>query len=276
MSYDFFKPATVKEASELLKKEGYFALAGGTDLIVKIRNNFFKNLKAVVYIGDLPFKAIKSENGKLIIGSGCTMEAIASNNVIKENFPTLVEAAMTVGATQIRHMATIGGNIGNSSPAGDSIPALYTLDAEVLITDGTAKRTMPINQFFTAPGKNILNRGELIEAFILPLRKTNGHFMKLGERSALAISKINLALTTWEDKGKHYRIAMGSVAPTVLRCEKAENLLENAAHPLTAETIEKAAEEAKETAKPISDIRSTGAYRKQMAGVLLRKALETL
>ena len=98
--------------------------------------------------------------------------------------------------------------------------------------------------------------------------------MKLGERSALAISKINLALSTWEDGKKHYRVALGSVAPTVLRSKKAEEILENAAHPLTEEVIQKASEAARETADPITDIRSTKAYRKQMAGVLLRKALE--
>ena len=273
-NYEIFKPQTVKEASDLLKNDGYMPLAGGTDMVVKIKNGFFKNLKAVVYVGNLPFNKIINENNKVIIGSGSTMEEIATNPIIKENYPTLVEAANTVGATQIRHMATIGGNVGNSSPAGDSIPALYSLDAQVLITNGTSQCTVDIKDFFTGPGRNVLQLGELIEAFVLPLRKTTGRFMKLGERSALAISKINLALSTWEDGKKHYRVALGSVAPTVLRSKKAEEILENAAHPLTEEVIQKASEAARETADPITDIRSTKAYRKQMAGVLLRKALE--
>lgn len=273
-NYEIFKPQTVKEASDLLKNDGYMPLAGGTDMVVKIKNGFFKNLKAVVYVGNLPFNKITKADNKVIIGSGCTMEEIATNPIIKENYPTLVEAANTVGATQIRHMATIGGNVGNSSPAGDSIPALYSLDAQVLITNGTSQRTVDIKDFFTGPGRNVLQLGELIEAFVLPFRKTTGRFMKLGERSALAISKINLALSTWEDGKKHYRVALGSVAPTVLRSKKAEEILENAAHPLTEEVIQKASEAARETADPITDIRSTKAYRKQMAGVLLRKALE--
>ncbi len=277
MEYEFIKPSTLKEACELLKNDGYRALAGGTDLVVKIRSGFFKALKGVVYIGDFFSKEIKKENGKIIIGSGCTMDEISSNKIIREYCPTLAEAASSVGATQIRQMATLGGNVGNASPAGDTIPALFSLEADVVITNGEEKHKIAISQFFTGPGRCKLQPGELIDSFEIPERITKGKFMKLGERSALAISKINLALSTWKDSNKaHYRVAIGSVAPTVIRCEKAEEILETAQLPLTDEIIAKASEAAKEAAKPISDIRSTSAYRKQMAGVLLRKACEAL
>ena len=277
MDYEFIKPSTLKEACELLKNDGYRALAGGTDLVVKIRSGFFKALKGVVYIGEFFSKEIKKENGKITIGSGCTMDTIGSNKIIREYCPTLAEAASSVGATQIRQMATLGGNVGNASPAGDTIPALYSLEADVVITNGEEKHKIPIFQFFTGPGRCKLQPGELIDSFEIPERVTKGKFMKLGERRALAISKINLALSTWKDSEKtHYRVSIGSVAPTVIRCESAEQILESAQTPLTDEVIAKAADAAKEAAKPISDIRSTSAYRKQMAGVLLRKACEVL
>lgn len=277
MEYEFIKPSSLKEACDLLKVDGYRALAGGTDLVVKIRSDFFKALKGVVYIGEFLPKTISKENGKIIIGSGCVMDDIAKNEIIVKHCPALAQAAASVGATQIRQMATIGGNVGNASPAGDTIPALFSLEADVVITNGAEKRRLPISQFFTGPGRCKLEPGELIDSFEIPERITKGKFMKLGERLALAISKINLSLTTWKDGNKDcYRIAIGSVAPTVIRCEAAEQILESAKAPLSDEVIAKAAEAAKEAAKPISDIRSTSAYRKQMAGVLLRKACEAL
>ncbi|MDD2999458.1 MAG: xanthine dehydrogenase family protein subunit M [Candidatus Riflebacteria bacterium] len=273
---NFYKPTTIKEAVDLLQNQNYLAIAGGTDLVVKIRNGLFPGIRALVDLGALPLKTIKQENGKLIIGSGCTMSQIISDPLVKEYFPVLTKAASTVGAVQIRNAATIGGNIANASPAGDTIPALYSLEAVVIITGGQGQRQVPIDKFFTGPGKSVLRTGEIIEAFSLPLRKTSGSFLKLGERRAHAISKINMAVSTWNDGKNHFRVAMGSVAPTVLRCEKAEAVLEGAGLPLTEEILEQAAEIAMSTASPISDIRSTGSYRKRMAGVLAKRALKAL
>jgi len=252
------------------------AVNGGTDLIVKIRNGLYPNLKGIVDISSLPLNSISKTDKHLIIGSGCTMSQIILDPMVKKYFPVLVNAASTVGALQIRNSATIGGNVANASPAGDTIPALFSLEAEVLIANAKDSRTVAINEFFTGPGKTVMQPGELIEAFKIPLRQTSGAFLKLGERRAHAISKINMAISTWNDGSPHYRIAMGSVAPTVLRCQEAETLLEKSAHPLKSETILQAARLAEETAKPISDVRSTMTYRKKMAGVLLKRGLEKI
>lgn len=272
----FFKPTSVNEAVELLKKNGHLAISGGTDLIVKIRNGLFPNATGLVDISNLPFKEIRQDNGKLIVGSGCTMSQVIANPLINEHFPVLVKAASTVGAMQIRNAATLGGNVANGSPAGDTIPALFTLEATICLTGPNGRRSVAIEDFFTGPGKTVMIAGELIESFSIPLRKTSGSFMKLGERRAHAISKINMAVSFWNDGQPHYRIAMGSVAPTVLRCPKAEALLESAPQPLTQGKILEAAEIASETARPISDVRSTQSYRKRMAGILLKRALGTL
>ena len=276
MSFKFFKPTTVKEASELLKNPGYIAVCGGTDIVVKVRGGFYKNLEALVDINGLFNSKIRTGGDKCVIGSACVMNTIADNPTIKEYFPALAQAAESIAAFQIRNSATIGGNVGNSSPVGDTIPALYSLDTIVNIISAEGRRDVPIAEFITGVGKNVLQPGELIESFTIPMVKTAGSFTKIGERKALSISKVNLALSTWNDGKPHYRIAMGAVAIKVLRCTKAEELLENAVHPLTDETIKKASELACETAVPITDLRSTKAYRKQMCGVLLKRALEAI
>lgn len=276
MSFAFYKPTSVKEASEMLKQPGYIAMVGGTDTIVKIRGGFYKTLTAVVDLNGLFSNEVRTGGDKCIIGSACTMNTIAENPVVKEYFPALAQSAASVAAFQIRNSATIGGNVGNSSPVGDTIPALYSLDAIVNIVSADGRRDVAINEFITGVGKNVLQTGEMIESFTIPMIKTKGSFAKLGERKALSISKINMAVSTWNDGKPHYRVAMGAVAITVLRCPEAEKILEEAKHPLTEDTIQKAAACAIETAKPITDIRSTKEYRKQMAGVLLKRALEAL
>jgi xanthine dehydrogenase FAD-binding subunit len=274
--FKVFKPKDVAEACALLRQGNYKPLAGGSDLVVKLRSGLYEKLEGLVYVGNLPFKEIKIVDNHLRIGSGCTMAEIIENPLVVEHFPVLAQAALTVGSVQIRQVATMGGNVGNASPAGDSIAALYALDAQLQITNGETHRLLPIDEFFLGPGRGAIEQGELIEAFLLPLHHTAGAFKKLGERTALAISKINLALSFWQeqDQSWQYRIALGSVAPKVIRVPEAEKLLAQAPKPLTNEVIQQATALAKAAAKPISDIRSTAAYRKEMAGVLLRKALE--
>ncbi len=270
----FIRPTSIQAACEALKNPGYMPVAGGSDLVVKIRNGLYPNLKGLVDIGDLsPLNLIRTDENKVIIGSGCTMSQIINDRLMQDYFPTLVKAASTVGALQIRNCATIGGNVANASPAGDTIPALFTLEARVLITGCNGTRKVAIEDFFLSPGKTKLETGEIIEGFSLLLRKTRGEFLKLGERRAHAISKINMAVSTWNDGRDHWRIAMGSVAPTVLRCREAEEFLSNSAQ-IDEGVLNKAAELACNTAKPISDLRSTSAYRKKMAGVLLKRSLK--
>lgn len=271
----FYKPATLKEASELLAKPNHLAIAGGTDLVVKLRNGLFPNAVALVDISALPLKTIKKEGERLIIGSGCTMSQVIADPLVNEYFPALAKAASTVGAAQIRNAATIGGNVANASPAGDTIPALYSLEAQVNTAGNGGQRSIPIDSFFTGPGRSVLQAGELIESFALPLRHTAGAFLKLGERRAHAISKINMAVSTYNNGQVRYRIAIGSAAPTVLRCHKAEELLEKSAQ-LSESILQQAAELACETAQPISDVRSSRSYRKKMAGVLLTRALKAI
>ncbi len=274
---DFHKPTRIKEAADILKsRPNAIPLAGGTDLIVKFRSGIFPNVTDFVDLSLLGLNKILDNQDTIEIQSGCTMTQIINNDLVKEYFPVLVEAAGTVGAPQIRNSATIGGNSGNASPAGDTIPALYSLDAKIKIDGSNGERTINISDFFKGPGKTALKQGEIIKSFIMKKERTTGTFLKLGERKAHAISKINIAISKVLSDKPSFRIAFGSVAPTILRCHEAEEKLANENFPLSEEALEELAAMARNTAKPIDDVRSTQRYRKQMAGVLIKRALQKL
>ncbi len=273
-----FHPKNLDEAIDLLSRNpGARLLAGGTDFLVKWRNGMFPGLDGVIDLGRIPLDGIHQEKDHIVIGAGCTMSAISSSELIRERCPALAAAASQVGALQIRNAATLGGNVANASPAGDTIPALYSLEAVVLIRGQGKMRRVPIQEFFTGPGKTVLEKAEIIEAFEISDKPSRGTFLKLGERLAHAISKVSLALSVRVAKsGKaSVRVALGAVAPTVIRATAAEEHLEGQPWPPSPETMEKAAELAVEAAKPIDDIRSVKGYRKKMAGTLLRHALES-
>ena len=274
----YHQPKNLADVATLLKNNpGARIVAGGTDLLVKIRNGIIPGITGLIDINRLNLCSIRRENGVVTIGARCTMSQICAHEMIVERFPALVAAARTVGAPQIRNAATIGGNVGNASPAGDTIPALYSLEAVVVLFGADERRKVPIQEFFTGPGKTVLQPGEVIEAFELPEAPSVGAFLKLGERRAHAISKINLAISVWSPEASpKVRIALGSVAPTVIRVPAAEKLLEGATWPWSAEIVAKAADAAVEAAKPIDDIRSYKGYRKKMAAVLLKRACGNL
>ncbi len=275
----FYRPTTLNEASELLQQHPHARIVcGGSDLVVKWKNGVMKDLDGLVDLGLLKLNSIECRDGVCRIGSGATMTQVATHQLILERYPALVQAALQVGALQIRNLATLGGNTANASPAGDTIPALYSLDAEVLLHSTKGERRVPISQFFTGPGRHVMQPGELIAAFLIPDRKTRGVFFKLGERRAHAISKISLAVSTWKsDKGSlAWRIAYGAVAPTVIRVPKVEQLLEAMSATEVAAKIPALVEAVADAARPIDDIRSTREYRTRMVPVLFKRALEQL
>lgn len=270
-------PASLPEAADILRtRPGARLIAGGTDLLVKHRNGLLPDVTDFVDVSGLGLHEITLTEGQVRIGSACTMTAVAGHPLVRERFPALVQGTLQVGAFQIRNAATLGGNVGNASPAGDSIPPLLSLDAAALLFGPAGRRTVPLAEFFNGPGKTVLQPGELIEAFLLPDRRTAGAFLKLGERRAHAISKVSLALSCWESAhGRHeVRIALGAVAPTVIRCRKAEELLSAAPWPPAADLVAKARALVVETARPIDDLRSEKNYRRRMTGVLFGRALE--
>ncbi|MBF0544884.1 MAG: xanthine dehydrogenase family protein subunit M [Candidatus Riflebacteria bacterium] len=279
LEISYVKPKTVIEVGKILfANSNARIIAGGTDLIVKWKNGLFPELSHFVDLSTLGYNKIELGAGKIRIGSMCTMRQISENRCLQEWFPTLCSAASQVGAPQIRETATLGGNSANASPAGDTIPALMSLEARVIISGINGYKSVEIDRFFKGPGKTTLEEGDFIEAFELSERKTMGRFMKLGERRAHAISKVSAAVSTWDDESesKKFGIALGAVAPTVIRAREAEDFLVGKPLPLAPDCVDKAATMAAECVSPIDDIRSTATYRKKMVKVLVSRILSEL
>jgi carbon-monoxide dehydrogenase medium subunit len=203
---------------------------------------------------------ITLHDGVVRIGARAVMTDVAGNNLLRERFPALVEAALVVGSVQIRNRATISGNICNASPAADTAPALIAYDASVNLIGIEGSRTLPLERFFTGPGRTALRRGELVQSVDLPLPagRTGSAFGRLTRRHGVDLAIVNLCCVVRESGD--VRFAVGAMAPrpfavNMRRDSPAEELLPHA--------------------RPISDLRATAEYRLAMLPVLARRALAT-
>lgn len=276
-SKNYFRPQTKEGLIEILEDfdKDFTIIAGGTDLLVAN----FEKLHEIDDWLDLnwlnDFKEIKIYDEKVEIGSMVTHERLYKLEKIKELFPVLQKAASDVGSPQIRSRGTIGGNIVTSSPAGDLLPPLMVYDAKMKIISKDGERIVDINDFFTGPKKNILNKGEILEKVILPLKKDKqkGSWKKVGKRKALVISSISLALNlVFEDDStiKESKLCIGSAAPVPLRITKAEEYLNN--KNINKVELEKLGRIVAEEIKPIDDIRGTAKYRRQTINNITQSA----
>ena len=277
MRFDYCRPKSLSEALEILAKEGEQVriLAGGTDLLVNIQEGV-DDPELVVDIGELEeLKGIKEESGIIKLGPLVTHAGVMDSELLQEKAPVLVAACSEVGAPQVRARGTIGGNLATASPAGDPIPALYVLGATVVLKSREEEREVPIENFFTGVKQTVLRPDELLTAVRFPAMNEAGRcfFKKLGQRKALAIAKVMVAacLVIREGIIENIRIALGAVAPTVIRASRAESYLEG--QPLTEEVIARAGRLISEESRAISDIRSTEEYRNEMTGLLLMRGL---
>lgn len=274
----YFRPMTVEEAVNILDREKITLkpIAGCTDVCVQKEEGLLKirDYLDLSYVDSM--KNIEEKDSHVIIGALVTHADVASSELIKEKGAILAQACSTVGSPQIRNRGTIGGNINHASPSGDSIPALITLNAEILLQSKDNKRWIPLVEFFTGPGQTIRKENEIMTAVrFKPLGKDYFClYQKLGQRKSLACSKASLAFVARVDDKvvSDVRIAMGAVAPTVIRAPKTEKFLEG--KKIESDTIQRASELAIQEAKPISDLRSTAEYRKNMMGSLIEKALK--
>ncbi len=260
---NFFDVKTENPAAKII--------AGGTDILVQLKDDF--NWPFLIDISQIEeLKGISKKSNLIRIGALTTHLEIEKNAILKKNTNVLVQAVKIIGSPQIRNRGTIGGNIANASPAGDTLPPLYVLNAEIELTSEAKTRKVPINEFFTGPGKSLIANNEIISAINIPIEENfkNGVFLRLGQREALAISKVSLAVTR-NSETNEFRIALGSVAPTVVRAPETEKLLsENC---LNEKIINEAVKTICKEVSPINDIRSEADYRKEMCGVLLKKCL---
>ena len=274
---EYLAPTTIEEAFEALKSnpDGAMIIAGGTDMVPRMRAGVFTP-ELLVDLRLLELNEIKDAGDWISIGAYATHTDILESDLLAEYYPALIEAARDVAGPPIRNRGTLGGNLVNASPAADLATPLIAYDGLAVISGPGGERDVPISRFFTGPGKTVLEAGEILIAIKVPKapEKTGAQFTKLGKRKAMAIAVVSAAVRiSLDDDGKisQARIGLGSVAPVPLRVPKAEEVLEGQVP--DQELFAKAGQAASDACTPITDLRSTGEYRKKMVAVLVRRAL---
>jgi len=278
--FDYLRPKDVNEALGKLREVEVWPLAGGTNLLVDIRAGTIRP-RVVLDIGFLQeLRGLAYEKGLIEIGPCLTMTELANSPLIKSKAPLLGQSALSVGGPQIRNRATLGGNIVSASPAADTVVALVSLGATVLLQSTKGVRKVLLEDLFVGPGQTKIEKDELLTRIFFkpPSSNERGFFYKLGRRNALAVAVVNLGILAKIDettrKWESVRIVLGSVAPTVMRAKKAEALLSNRL--VDENLIREAAKTAASECSPISDIRSSADYRRSMVEGLLERGLTGL
>jgi xanthine dehydrogenase small subunit len=251
-------------------------IAGGTDVMVRITGEIGEPPARMLDLWRLDeLRGISSDGGAISIGALTTYTEIRRSAPCREHLPALVEAAATIGAAQIQNRGTLGGNIANASPAGDTLPVLLALDAEFVVGGARGERTIPASEFWVAYRRTALAPDELILRIVIPVAGgREARFRKVGTRRAQAISKVVMALA-WRDDGSassgwsDVRVALGSVADRPIRARAAEAVLEGRAP--TPEAADAAAEALAAEISPIDDVRSTADYRRTVAARVLHR-----
>ena len=281
---DSYRPKDLKEALSIRAEHGAMPLAGGTDLMVRYQSwtgtlPLFKN--SIMFIGHLKeMKYIKKEakdkTSTLVIGGTATLTSVANH---PETPIVLKEAVLSIAAPALRNNATLTGNICNASPAGDSICALYALDAVIVIEKTGSRREVPITEFITGPGRTVLAESELVTAIKVPLKASSvNNFTKVGTRKANALSKLSFTGVADYKNGRVDSIALtfGAVGPTVVRSVELEKKLKGLSGSEIETKISAILEDYSTVIVPIDDQRSSAVYRKKVALNLLEKYLREL
>lgn len=277
---NFFQPASLEEASRLILEEGpggYF-LAGGTDLVIAMKEKglvprYVVDLKKISTLSGIR----ETANGELSIGALTTMRAVETSPVIRTRYPFLAQSAAEVGSIQIRNRATVGGNMANATPSADVAPALLVLDAQVRLSRPAGERRLDLESFFRGPGQTVLESGEILTEIIVPPtdRRLVGEYIKFSPRDMMDLAYIGVAVTLTLSEPGHkcdaVRIALGAVSPTPMRARSAEDVLVGQA--LTEESAKRAGEAAAAECRPISDVRASAEYRREMVRVNTTRAL---
>jgi CO/xanthine dehydrogenase FAD-binding subunit len=250
-------------------------IAGGTDVMVRITGEIGEPPARLLDLGRLDeLRGVTSSGDAITIGALTTYTDLRRSAPCREHLPALVDAAATIGAAQIQNRGTLGGNIANASPAGDTLPVLLALDAEIMVGGPRGERTVPASDFWVAYRQTALAPDELILRIRIPVRGgREARFRKVGTRRAQAISKVVIAVAWGESPGspawRDVRVALGSVADRPIRARAAERALEG--RPPTPESADAAAEALAAEIHPIDDVRSTADYRRVVAARALHR-----
>jgi carbon-monoxide dehydrogenase medium subunit len=276
---DYAAPATLTEAVALLARDGARALAGGTDLIVQVRENrrdaeVIVDLKKVPELNALGFDAAQG----LVLGAAVPCYRVAEHPDVRRRYPGLADAVALIGGVQIQSRASVGGNLCNASPAADSIPALIALGAEAVIAKpGGTRTTVPVERICTGPGRTLLGPGDVLVHLRLPppAPSSGSAYLRFIPRNEMDIAVVGVGVALTLDARRmactSACVALAAVAPTPLLVPEAGAAL--AGTSLVEADVERAAALAQAAAKPISDMRGTADYRRHLVGVLVKRAL---
>ncbi|HEV8575267.1 MAG TPA: xanthine dehydrogenase family protein subunit M [Dehalococcoidia bacterium] len=279
--FEYHAPTSLDEAISLLREHGESArpLAGGTDLVVQMKENATKfptpshivSLLRIPEIGGIEF----SEGEGLRIGAGATMAEVAESPIIRELYTAIAEGAALVGSLQTMNMATVGGNLCNAAPSADIAPPLLAFAAEAVIVSASGRRSLRLEEFFLGPGKTALAPCELLAEVRAPapLAGTGSAYARHTPRKQMDIAVVGVAalLTLAGGRIERARVALGAVAPTPVRARRADGLLEGQA--ASAELFRRAAEAAAAECSPISDVRGSVEFRRHIVQVTTERML---
>jgi len=274
---EFFQPDSWREALEIKAAHpGAVPIFGGTDVMVDL-NFDRKRPEVVLDLTRVPeIQEWGEEDGRLRVGAGVTYTRIIVE--LGDRLPGLAMASRTVGSPQIRNRATVGGNLGTASPAGDALPPLYASDAEVELASTEGTRRVPVTEFITGPKKNSLKSSELIAAFHIRPAEGPQQYAKIGPRNAMVIAVCAFGLALHPEQ-RRVGTCLGSAAPTPVRAREAEEFIEgilewDSREEISASALGRFGDMVEMAARPITDVRGTAAYRAHAVGVLARRTLK--
>jgi CO/xanthine dehydrogenase FAD-binding subunit len=274
--FRFFRPTELRELLEFKAREGSKAriLDGGSNVLVYIKEGSISGGTLVDVKSLEAFKGIEERDGRLEIGAGELIADIMDSRLVRKKIPFLREALQKFANPLVRNMATLAGNIADSSPIGDTIPPLLVLGAEVVAVSVNGERVIALEEFFTGPGQNVLKDEEVIckVRFPLPIEGAGGH-IKLGLRRGTSCAVASVAVWAVANKNRieDIRIALGGVAPTPIRARKSEDAFKGQS--LDWDKIAELSRRVMEEISPISDVRASAEYRRQVSAGLLAKAV---
>ena len=279
--FEYLEAHTLRQAIGMLLRHGpqVRVVAGSTDFLVRWRAGFW-HPEYVVNIQHIPglARVTFSRRNGLRLAALVTIQTLEQHPAIRQHYPALAAAAAAFAGVQVRNLATVGGNICNASPSGDTLPALLAYGAECRLSGPDGHRQVPLDQLFSGPGQTVLAQDEVLTEITLPppSPNTGSLYIKHSPRGAMDIAMVGVAAALSIDRRSgvctEASIALGAVAPTPIRAHAAEDMLRG--QTLDAELLQAAADQAMSQASPIDDVRGTAGYRRQMIGVLTRRTLE--
>ena len=277
--FDYQQVFTLKEASDAVSDSDGAAvfMAGGTDVLVKIKKGALKPLRVIDVKGIRDMEGFSISENRFSIGALTRIRTLETSPEVMEKLPLLAQAAGKLGSIQVRNKATVGGNLCNAAPSAETAPALLALDASAEIYGKEGPRVVDLPDFFAGPGRTILKEGEILTRLNVPFngRERQGAlYFKLANRKAMDIAFVGVAVLLEiddEDRIRKARIALGAVAPTPIRARSAERVLEG--RTLDHEAVVKSAELAASACSPITDLRASAEYRRAMVNRLCQRGL---